>query len=1110
MDVRAWLESFGLGSYAQAFAANDVDAALLPLLTSDDLRDIGVTSVGHRRRLLDAIAALNAPPAVTPEPPSAPAPSAPMPLGGEAMAATSATLIPTASGMQRRQITVVFCDLVGSTALSARVDPEDLREFLDRYRAAVAAVVQEHTGWVAQYLGDGVLAYFGYPKASEYAGEQAVRAALRIIDTVAGLGAVGGQPPQVRIGIATGLTVVGKLVGTSGGLAEFSAVGEAPNLAARAQSEAQPNSVVIADSTRQQLGDLFQYRDLGLFSLKGFEQPAQLWQVLGQSQAPSRFAALKGGRVQASLMGRESEMRRLASRLAQAQAGNGQVLSISGEAGLGKSRLVEYLFELQDRDDAHLAAPERLVLQCSPHHVASALHPVRDYIERGAGISSQDSPQVVLQKLTSLLGHARPLVPEQLSLVAELLHQDRAAASPLEGLGSLEVRTRMMRSLASLLEAAAARSSIVIVEDIQWIDPSTSELLSSLVPLLRRMPVLLLATSRGAPHPPWLTGAHVGLMQLDRLDPDQTRQIAVAMAAPRQLPGRVLDAIVQRSDGVPLFAEELTRGYLEPAAKQSSAMAVNLGAADDDASTEIPATLAESLLARLDRVTHGREIAPAASVLGREFPLALLGMVCSLDEADVRRCVAELLEAEVFVGARSQFGEAVAFRHMLVRDAAYQLLLRRDRGRLHGLAAAAMASRLPVMAAALPHVMAEHFAAADETARAVAQWQIAAADADRRSAYSEALVYFRRALAAVSAMAQDPVRDKLEFDLALNMIGPLVAVQGFAANEVEHEIERVSALSQKLGTRSSLIPMLALKSVVLGTAGNLPASHALALQISTLAEGGSEADRLVAHRYLTTSLVFWGKFQQSIEEALQFLALYDPARHAGQLVNIGPANHAVMVMVGLTECHAILGQADQAQHWCAEALLAARADGRAHTLAQALAFAGCFVSALSGNDATLAGHASELEAVAESGGLTKWQGHAALFCGITLMKQGQLQPGLAMARRGIHLLVTRHADYKIWYIVYAQACEEAGASDDAWHGLELGAPNASFGSTWLDAEYLRIRGRLKLIGGDPDSASQDFEAALALASEQGATLFIERARRDMAMLPLAVVVKPDA
>ena len=1108
MDVRAWLESLGLGDYANAFVANDVDAVLLLSLTVEDLRDMGVVSVGHRRRLLDAIAALNAPAAVKPDQPQAIALPAAVPMGAAPIAPAGPTLIQTTSTVQRRQITVVFCDLVGSTALSMRVDPEDLREFLDSYRAAVAAVVQEHAGWVAQYLGDGVLAYFGYPKASENACEQAVRAALRIIDAVSGLPAVGGRPPQVRIGIATGLTVVGKLVGTSGGLAEYSAVGEAPNLAARAQSEAQPNSVVIADSTREQLGDLFQYRDMGQFDLKGFEQPTKLWQVLGESHVRTRFAALHGGRAHISLMGRESETRRIASRLADAQAGDGQLLVISGEAGLGKSRLVEHLFELLGRDLTGASAADRLVFQCSPHNVASALHPVRDYIERGAGISSEDRPDAALQKLSSLLARAGQLVPEHLSLVAELLGLERAPQSALEGLGSLEVRTRMLRALGSLLEAAATRSSVVVVEDIQWIDPSTSELLGSFVPQLRRMPVLFVATSRGGPYPPWLTGSHVGLVQLDRFDAEQTRQIIVAIAAPRQLPARVLDAIVLRSDGVPLYAEELTRGYLEPKAKRAGGNVRD--GSDEEANAGIPATLSESLLARLDGVTHGREIAPEASVLGREFPIALLAAISVLAEPDVRRCVAELLEAGVFVGGRSNFGEAVAFRHLLVREAAYQQLVRRDRVRLHGLVAATVESRFPAIAASVPHIMAVHFAESGEKARAAAQWHLAAADADRRSAYSEALAYYRRALALISTMPQDLARDKLEFNLVLNMIGPLIAVQGFTAIEVEQEIDRVSALSQKLGTRSSLIPALAHKVLMLSLAGNLPASYALVLQISALAEGGSETDRLIAHRYMSTTLLFMGNFRQAIEQSTCFLALYDPNRHADQMVQVGPANHAVMVMVGLAECYAILGEAGQSSHWCEQGLLAARADGRAHTLAQTLAFAGCFPSALTGNVEALAGHSRELMALTELHALTQWQGHAELFCGITLMKQGRVEPGLELARRGVHLLVTGHAFSNVWYIIYAQACEDAGAFDDAWHGLELGAPTAAFGHTWLEAEYLRTRGRLKLVGGDRDAAMQDFEAALTLASEQGATLFIERARRDQDMLKLAAIVKNSA
>lgn len=1082
MDVSAWLQTLGLERYAQAFADNDVDASVLRSLTLEDLRDMGVASVGHRRRILDAIVALQAPPTLL--------------LAAQATAPADPTRVQAAAVVQRRQVTVVFCDLIGSTALSVRVDPEDLREFLDTYYLAVTAVVQQYTGWIAQYVGDGVMACFGYPQASEHACEDAVRAALRIIEVVAGLPPVGGQTPQVRIGIATGLTAIGTpQAGTSGErLAEFSAVGEAPNLAARVQSESSPNGVVIAASTRDRLGHLFQLRDMGMFTLKGFEQPMQLWQVLGESKVASRFAALHGGRAHASLMGRESEIRRIAGRLASAQAGDGQLVLITGEAGMGKSRLVEHLFDMLGGDSAS-GGMERVVLQCTPHNVSSALNPVRSYIEREAGIVAEDARPAAWQKLTTLLERAGPVVTEQRDMVAELLRLEREAGSTLEGMASLELRERMMRALLVLLGSAAGRSALVIVEDLHWIDPSTSELLGQLVPLLRRRPVLMVATSRAGPYPAWLAGPHVGVVQLDRLEPEQTRRIVAAMAAPRQLPESVLDAIVERSDGVPLYAEELTRGYVEQAARPRRAGG-DAAAEQTDGGSPIPATLAESLLTQLDRVAHGREVAPAASVLGREFPIALLVAISALPEPEVRRCVAELLDAGVFSGGRSRFGEAVAFRHMLVRDAAYQLLLRRDRVRLHGLVASTVESRFPAIAAAVPHIMAVHLAEAGETSRAVVQWQLAAADADRRSAYSEALACYRRALALARTMAPDTARDKLECDLTVNMIAPLIAVQGFAAPEVESEISRVAALSQKLGTRSSLMPALGLRRMMLSTSGNAPAAYALAVQMSELAEGGSETDRLIALRYLGTSQVFLGRFREAITNSERFLELYDAERHEQQLVNIGPANHWVMTMVGMAQCHAIVGEADRALHWVERSLLAARADGRAHTLAQTLAFGSCFVTFVLGEVQALARHADELRVVAQANALNSWQGHAQLYCGIAQVMQGRAAPGLELARRGVHLLVTTHAFNKAWYIFFAQACEEAGALEDARHGLELGAPTFALGLSWLDAEYLRLRGRVMLADGDADGALENFEAALKVAADQGAELFLDRARTD--------------
>jgi class 3 adenylate cyclase/tetratricopeptide (TPR) repeat protein len=1074
VDLKPWLESLGLGEYASAFEAHHVDAALLPSLTAEDLRELGVTSVGHRRRLLAAIGRLQAAPPATEPAEEAAAP---------AVAPAAAREAPP---VQRRQITVLFCDLVGSTALSVHVDPEDLRDLLTSYRAAMAKVVHEHNGWVAQFLGDGVLAYFGYPQAHEHDGENAVRAALAMVEAVRQLPPLGGHQAQVRIGIATGLTVIGRsLAGAEGSedSADTSAVGEAPNLAARAQSLAEPNGIVIATSTRVLVADLFEFRDLGSLELKGFAAPVRLWEVLRESRVRSRYAALQTRRTRTSLVGREAETKRIASRLGAALAGDGQLLVITGEPGLGKSRLIEHLFELLGPAGE---GAQRVILQCSPFNTASPLHPVRDFIERASGVSTADAAPVAMEKLSAMLAATGTVMPEDIASVAELLGIQQGPDSPLDGIGSHKLRERTMRTLSALLAVLAARSSVVVLEDMQWIDPSTSALLEGIVPELRRLPVLFVATVRSGPMPAWLGGAHVGLIQLDRLDAEQTGRVVEAMAAPRQLPAGVVETIVSRSDGVPLFAEELTRGYLE----------AEEGSEGDHA--KIPATLSESLLARLDSVTHGRDIAPSASVLGREFPLAVLAGILPLDEAQFRRGIADLMEAGVFVAGRSRFGEAVAFRHQLVRDAAYQLLLRRDRIRLHGMVANILLTRFPSIAEAVPHIVAVNFSEAGDTVRAIEQWQRAGSEAERRSAYSEALVYFRRALALTRLLPEGRTRDEQEFHLVLNAIAPLIAIEGISSQQVEAEIDRAAALSQTLGTRASLIPALALKLTLLGAAGNLEASYALAWQISAAAEGGSEVDQLIAHRYLATIMIFRGQFKDAIAQARRFFEVYDAGRHAQHLVTIGPANHAVMLMVGMAECYTCLGEPAPALHWADKALAAARSDGRLHTLAQALAFAGCLLPALVDDAQRLERCSTELNALLEKQDLTLWKGHAELFCGIAQMLRGRIDAGLAQARRGVHLLVTGHAYSNAWYLAFARVCESVGALDDARHGLELAASHIEHGERWLHAEYLRVRARLRRsAGGDREAAIEDLQAALAVATHQEATLFIRRVQADL-------------
>jgi class 3 adenylate cyclase len=696
MDVMAWLGGLGLEQYAPAFRDNDIDGEILRDLTAEDLVGLGVTSIGHRRKLIAAIAALRESPAVVA------VPAAPIEPSGAAAA-------------ERRQVTILFCDVVGSTELATRLDPEDLREVLDAYRRCVAEVLARFGGFVAKYMGDGVLAYFGYPQAHEEDTEQAVRAGLAIVEAVGRLALP--HRLEVRLGIATGLVIVGDLIGL-GAAQEQAVVGETPNLAARLQALAEPNTVVIAAATRRQIGDLFELRDLGPQALKGFAGASEAWKVLGESEVASRFEALRSRAT--PLIGREEELELLLRRWQQAKAGEGRVVLLSAEAGIGKSRLAEALRE-RIAGEPH----RRLRYFCSPHHSESALYPIIGQLERAAGFARDDTPAAKWRKLTVLF--ADDGSTDDLALLADLLS---LAAGPgtAVGLTPQQKKERTFEALMRLLDDLARQRPVLMVfEDLHWMDPTSRELLDRAIARVERLPVLLIASFRPDFQPSWTGLPHVTMLALNRLGRRDGATLVERIAGTAALPADLIAEVVERTDGVPLFLEEVTKALLETAGGADGATARGIIAGIPGERVAVPPTLQASLLARLDRLgPAAREIAQTGAAIGRDFSYELLAAVAGSGDAETRAALGQLVAAGLLFQRGTPPAADYQFKHALVQDTAYGTLLRSPRQALHGRIAAAIETHLPDRVDREPEILAFHLGEAGQTESAAVHWRKAA------------------------------------------------------------------------------------------------------------------------------------------------------------------------------------------------------------------------------------------------------------------------------------------------------------------------------------------------------------------------------------------------
>ena len=1079
MDVGGWLRSLRLEQYEAAFRENKIDDTVLPSLTAEDLKDLGVSLVGHRRKLLDAIAALRAP----------------MLLSG-ALLETDKAANDTA---ERRQVTVMFSDLVGSTALSARMDPEDLREVISTYQRCVAQTVRRFEGFVAKYMGDGVLIYFGYPAAHEDDAERAVRSGLALIDAVAALPAP--EPLQVRIGAATGMVVVGDLVG-SGEAQEHDIVGETPNLAARLQAIAEPNTVVIAEATRNLLGNLFELRDLGLKGLKGIAGPVKVFAALRASSVESRFEAMHAGGMTA-LVGREEELELLLRRWARARSGEGQVVLLSGEAGIGKSRLSAALME-----DIAAKRHTRLRYFCSPQHTDSAFYPLIGQFERAAGFVHGDTSQTKLDKLDALLVQTATS-RQDAALLAEMLSLPNDGRYPTLDLTPQQRRQRTLEALISQLETLARQTQVLmIVEDAHWTDPTSLELFGRVVDRVATLPVLLIVTFRLEFDPPWIGQPHVTAITINRLTQRDVSTMIDRVTGNKLLGASVRQDIIERTDGIPLFVEEITKAVLE--AEDEGAARRTLAAVPSPALV-VPASLHASLMARLDRLGPAKEVAQIGAAIGREISHELLASVVRKPEAELRSALDRLIQA----GLLSQRGVSphatYLFKHALVQDAAYGTLLREARRGLHARIAEALESQFVEIEKSQPEILAHHCTEAGLIEKAAGLWGLAGQQSLTRSALVEAAAQLTRALDQIVTLPGTEAlrRQQIQFQVAL--ANAFMHTKGYAAPETKaafdqaHSlIERAEALGEPPEDPLLLFSVLYGFWVANYVAFNGDAVRHLAAQFLALAEKQrATVPLMIGHRLMGCSLLLTGELAEGRAHLDHAIALYDPAEHRPLATRFGQ-DVRVITLSYQSWALWLLGYPEAARKKSDDALKNAREMGQAATLMLALYFA-AMPYTLCGDHAAAAAHAQELVALAEEKGSLFWKANGIEMQGGALALTGKAQDAVqtiisgTTARRSTGTTV-----FIPWYLsCLARAYAKLGQCDDAW--CCIGEAMTAVETTkekWCEVEIHRTRGEITLMSPEPDAekAQTYFEHAFALAREQKAKSWELRAAMSMARL----------
>jgi class 3 adenylate cyclase/tetratricopeptide (TPR) repeat protein len=1010
MDVGDWLRSLGLGKYEAAFRENAIDDRVLPNLTVDDLKDLGVGLVGHRRQLLDAIAALRGDARINLTPPGEP----------------SNIDVFAKDNAERRQITVMFSDLVDSTSLSGRMDPEDLREVISSYQQCASRTVRGFGGLVARYMGDGVLVYFGYPEAHEDNAERAVRAGLDLIAAVVGLKTRAAL--QARVGIATGLVVVGDLIGSR---EVQDIVGMTPNLAARLQTIAEPNAVVIDDSTRKLLGNLFEFTDLGLRNLKGIEGGTRAWAALRENPVESRFEALHVGGLTA-LVGRGEETELLVRRWSKAKHGEGQVVLLSGEAGIGKSRLTAALLE-------HLVTEPlaRLRYFCSPQHTNSAFHPIMSQLERAAGLVHDDTTKAKLDKLDVLL--ARTLTStREATLFAEMLSLANDGRYPPIDLTPQQRRQRTLEALTGQMAALTRTSPVLMIfEDVHWIDPSSLEALGRTVDQIRSMRALLIITYRPDFDPPWIGRPYVTALTINRLDQYDIGAMIDSIVGNELLAVNTRRDIIARTDGIPLFVEEMTKAVLEV---EDERQARPTAASVPSPALAVPASLHASLMARLDRLGPGKEVAQIGAAIGREFSHAILAAVAGKPEEELTLALDRLVAAGLLFRQGVPPTASYLFKHALVQDIAYGTLLREPRRLLHARVANVLESQFAEIAESQPQLLARHCTEGGLIEKAANFWGKAGQRSLAHSALVEAVEQLTQAIEQIATLPETAALRREQIKLQVALMNTLFHVKGYAAPETKAAAEQARILiGQTDESGEAPEDPLLLFSVLYGFwVANLVAFNGhvcrdLAGQFLSLAERqGTTIPLMVGHQILGISLLSVGNIAEGRAHYDRAILLYEPAEHRSLATRFGQDSRVVM-RSRRSAALWLLGYPEAALTDAEYALKDARESGHAATLLYALSH-GLFARYESGDYGSANVMLDELVALADEKGTLFWRAFGIMNQGCACALSGQSLDAVRMITSGLGARQSTGSTMWMPFFLSRLACAHAelGEFEEAW------------------------------------------------------------------------------